>query len=120
MEEQNQSEQHSKDISIVFGRSKEAPYLPVSGLYVGPTPDLSLLIGHLFIEHRTLPSVLTMKPEADGTYIPGNAQPISRGDWTREIVVSFAVSPAAAITIGNVLIEAGHKLLDSEQNANES
>jgi hypothetical protein len=94
-----------KNISIVTEKAKNAPTLPVTGAWGGPSPDGSNLVIHFFIEGAALPNIITVTPDENGIMNPDLGDKISRGDYFREIQATFVMTPHVAEAIGNWLIE---------------
>ena len=95
-----------KTVSIVFTNRNDRDSIPVTGAFGGPTPDGLAIVAHLYIEHGTVPSMVTHPIEDDGTVDFKTIHPVTRGDVTREVQATIVLAPEHARSLGVWL--AGH------------
>lgn len=109
-----------KKFSFLFEGKKDAPTIPVTGAWGGPSIDGNSLVAHYFIEYNSLPHSLEVEPQPDGSVNPNSGKPISRGDITREIQATFVMSPEQALSIGSWMIQNANKMLEHKSNPKQS
>ena len=97
-----------KQISIVYEKvSLGKPTVAATGAFGGPSPDHHSVVAHLFVEHPSIPSIISHRVRDDNTIDFEHGDSVSRGDVTREIQTTLVLSPEAAILIGNWLVKHG-------------
>lgn len=96
-----------KQISIVYERVPGKPTVTATGAFGGPSPDHQSIVAQLFVEHGTVPSVVSHMYEEGKPIDLRHGDPISRGDITREVQATLVLSPEAAVIIGTWLAKHG-------------
>lgn len=95
-------------ISITYETAPDKPTLPVGGAFGGPSPDGNSVIAHLYIEHGTIPTVITHAVAKDGAVDLTKGDPIQRSHLTRQVVGTIVLSPEAAQALGTFLVNSAH------------
>lgn len=94
-------------ITIVYDDRDNKPVLAVTGAHGGPSPDSNSVVAHLYIEHITLPSLVTHNVNPAGVVDLQTGDGVKRGDITRFVVGTLVLSPEAAIALGMFLVTQG-------------
>ena len=94
-------------ISIVYEKVPGKPTITATGAFGGPSPDNNSIIAQLYVEHTSVPSVITHNVREDRSVDLRHGDAISRGDATREIQATLVLSPEAAILLGDWLVKKG-------------
>ena len=96
-----------KKISIVYEKVPGKPTITATGAIGGPSPDRQSIVAQLYVEHGSVPSVVSHEVQEDGSFDLQHGDAISRGDVTREIQATLVLSPEAAILLGDWLMKKG-------------
>ncbi len=96
-----------KKISIVYEKVPNKPTITATGAIGGPSPDRQSIVAQLYVEHGSVPSVVSHEVQEDGSIDLQHGDAISRGDVTREIQGTLVLSPEAAVLLGNWLLKHG-------------
>ena len=96
-----------KQISIVYEKVSGKPTVTATGAFGGPSPDRQSIVAQLYVEHGSVPSVVSHSIREDMSVDLQHGDAISRGDITREIQATLVLSPEAAVVIGNWLVRHG-------------
>lgn len=116
MEEPDQAPK--PEFTIGFQQAANKPTIAVSGAWGGPSPDMSTIVAHLFVEHGALPSYLTYNREEDdeGSRLDmSSEQRVSRNDITREVQATIVLTPEVAISLANWLVEKAQIALNNRR-----
>lgn len=100
-----------KNVSIVSEKSKNAVTIPVTGAWGGPSADHSSIVAHFFVEYKSLPNIIDVEVDEQGRADPNKGKPTSRGDFTRETQATVMMTPEAAVSIGQWLIDHGSQIM---------
>ena len=101
-----------KTVSIVFTSRHDRDSIPVTGAFGGPTPDGNAIVAHLFVEHGTVPSLVTHKVDDEGRVDLSGGDPIKRGDVTREVQATLLMTPEHALSLGSWLVQHAQNALN--------
>lgn len=93
--------------TFVYEKASGKPTLPVTGAFGGPTGDGRAVVVHVFVEHVTVPSIVTHSVDENRNINLSELDSIKRGDVTREIQASLVMSPEHALDLGRFLLEKG-------------
>ena len=96
-----------KKVSIVYEKVPNKPTITATGAIGGPSPDRQSIVAQLYVEHGSVPSVVSHEVREDGSFDLQHGDAISRGDVTREIQATLVLSPEAAVLLGNWLLKSG-------------
>lgn len=94
-----------KTVSIVFTSRPDRASIPATGAFGGPTPDGNAIVAHLYVEHGTVPNVMTHRIDTQGRVDFSSGDPVKRGDVTREIQATLLMSPEHALSFGSWLVQ---------------
>ncbi len=101
--------ERERRIAFAYERAPNKTTIAATGAYGGPSPDANSVVAHLYVEHISVPAIIS-HPVGDEGQIdlaPENADAVSRADATREIQATLVLSPEAAIVIGQWLVVHG-------------
>jgi len=106
-------------IRIAFEKSAHHVTIPVNGAWGGPSNEGRTLIAHLYTTGNTIPKYLKFEKEEaeEGRIDARKGQAIAESTVTREIQATLVLTPEAAISIGNWLVERGKQI--KEENHGE-
>lgn len=116
-----QPEQEPRLLAISYEKVAGKPTFTATGALGGPSPDSNSVIAQLYVEHPSIPTIVSHPVMEDDTIdlSPEHARAVSRGDVTREVQATLVLSPEAAISLGEWL--AGHgKTALRTRNARQS
>jgi len=103
-------------LSIVHDKAPNKPTITATGAIGGSSPDNSSIIAQLYIEHASIPNIISHPIRADRSIDFDRSDPISRGDVTREIQGTLVLTPEAAISIGSWLVKSGNIALSNRKS----
>lgn len=106
-------EKPEKSISIAYERSPNRVTIAATGAFGGPSPNAQNVVAHLFVEHGSVPIVVTHTVTDEGAVSPQPVDVTTRANATREIVATLVLSPEAAIIIGEWLKINGVKAIQA-------
>ena len=96
-----------KKIKVRY-KEEGVPVLPTCGAYGGLTPDGAMVVASFYIEHGDIPRFVEVNVRQSGI---SEEPSVVLADSVREIVCKLAMSPEAAIMIGNWLKEKGEQAI---------
>ena len=96
-------------LAFSYERVANKPTIPATGALGGPSPDAKSVVAHLYVEHASVPTIITHPILEDGgiDLSPEHEEKVARGDATREIQATLVLSPEAAISLGRWLVQHG-------------
>jgi hypothetical protein len=97
-------EAQPETFTVTYVEAAGKPSLPVTGAIGATTPDGLSVVVHLYVEHATIPSVVTHAVRAGGRVNLTVGEVVKRSDITREIIASLVLSPDAARSHGTFLV----------------
>lgn len=98
-------QERPENFTFVYEKIAGKPTIAVNGAFGGPNGTGTTVVAHLFVEHATVPSMITHAVNEDLSIDLVHGDAVKRGDVTREIQATIVLSPENAIELGRFLIE---------------
>ncbi|MFV1980266.1 MAG: hypothetical protein ACC655_03865 [Rhodothermia bacterium] len=105
-----------KQLTFVYEHSRNHTTVAVNGAFGGPSPGGTEVVAHLYLESWALPSLTQTPIDKDGKIDVENEERTSRGDIARIVQTTLTLTPEAAISVGNWLIDHGTKAAAKRQS----
>ncbi|MEM8487425.1 MAG: hypothetical protein AAF564_17875 [Bacteroidota bacterium] len=107
--------------TFVYDKANNKPTIVATGAIGGPTPNGSMIIAHLFLEYGSVPALATY-PIVDSNRLDLSSEEadlVQRGNATRDIQATLALSPQNALVIGEWLIKHAQGILGGSGDVNK-
>ena len=102
-------------LEIIFEERKDKPTIAVTGAFGGPSPDMSNIMVHLYVEGHSLPNIIRYDMDEHGAVDMSEVgDRISRGHITREVQATLVLAPEIALKIGLWLQKHANAMLNPE------
>jgi len=109
---------HPDEITVVFEDEKDRRAVPVNGAFGGLAPNGQDVVAHIYLEHQSVPNLVTHRVDESGRVDLDEGDSIARGEITRKVQTSLAMSPEAAIRIGEWLKRKGQTGIQQRDDSN--
>jgi hypothetical protein len=91
--------------TIHYHERTDKPTIPVTGAYGSATPDGNVVVAHVYVDHLTVPSHVTHPVDEGGNVRLAGGSEVKRSEMTREIQATLVLTPEAAASLGNFLVQ---------------
>lgn len=98
-------------ITITYQEPERRPFIGVTGAFGGGSPDQRSIVAHLFVEHPTVPSIMTHTVDAAGRVNLRDGDGVKRSDITRSVVATLVMAPEVAVSLGEFLVKQGKQAI---------
>ena len=105
-------------ITVVYEDADGHRPIPINGAFGGLTPNGESVVAHAYIEHNSIPNLVTHNVDEQGRVNLSEGDPILRGEITRKVETTLTMSPEAAVRIGQWLMEKGQFALEERERRN--
>jgi hypothetical protein len=101
-----------QEVSVLYDEPTPRPCIPITGAIGGPSPDGSSVLAHVYLEYATIPAREEHEVDAQGGVDFSKGSRITRGNVTRLVQATLAMSPEVAIRFGNWLVQNGSNAME--------